>query len=188
MVLPKVVGFNLSGKLNSNVNATDLVLTIVQMLRNRGVVDKFVEFFGEGCSTLSVADRATIANMGPEYGATIGYFPVDTQTIDYLKLSGRDHNKIDLIKKYYEEQGLFRTYEGPNPDYSGDIVELDLRSVQPCLSGPKRPHDMVKLSDMKNDFKTCLTNPVGFKGFGLSKQEKTKYCSFKFKGKDYTLK
>jgi aconitate hydratase len=187
MVLPQVVGFKLTGKLRQHVTATDLVLTVTQMLRKRGVVGKFVEFFGEGCSSLSLADRATIANMGPEYGATIGYFPVDGQTINYLKLSGRDQNKIDLVTKYLKEQNLFRDYSGANPEFSGEVLNLDLGSVEPCLSGPKRPHDRVNLSDMKTDFTSCLTNPVGFKGYGLKSEEKTKTATFNFGGKSYTL-
>jgi len=187
MVLPQVVGFKLTGKLRQHVTATDLVLTVTQMLRKRGVVGKFVEFFGEGCSSLSLADRATIANMGPEYGATIGYFPVDGQTINYLKLSGRDHNKIDLVSKYLKEQNLFRDYSGANPEFSGEVLTLDLASVEPCLSGPKRPHDRVNLTDMKTDFVSCLTNPVGFKGYGLKAEEKKKTATFNYAGKNYTL-
>jgi len=131
MVLPKVVGFKLTGKLNQHVTATDLVLTIVQTLRKRGVVGQFVEFFGEGCQNLTLADRATIANMAPEYGATMGFFPVDKQSIDYLRLTGRDEGKIQVIEEYLKRQKLFRLYDGsmPDPVFSGDLLHLDLSSV-----------------------------------------------------------
>lgn len=190
MVLPEVVGFKLTGKLSPHVTATDLVLTITQMLRKRGVVGKFVEFFGEGCSNLILSDRATIANMAPEYGATMGYFPIDEQTIDYLKLTARDSHNIDRVQAYLEATGLFRTYGGDSvdPDYTGDILELDLSKVVPCLSGPKRPHDRVELTNMKNDFVSSLTNTVGFKGFGLGEEEAKKEHTFTFEGNDYTLR
>ena len=190
MVLPEVVGFKLTGKLSPHITATDLVLTVVQMLRKRGVVGKFVEFFGEGCSNLTLADRATIANMAPEYGATMGYFPIDEQTIDYLKLTARDDHKIERVRDYLTGTGLFRTYgaDSVDPNYSGDILELDLSTVVPCLSGPKRPHDRVEMSKMKEDFNSCLSNPVGFKGFGLSEEEVKKEHQFTFDGQEYTLK
>lgn len=128
MVLPKVVGFKFTGSLPSETTATDLVLTCVQMLRKRGVVGQFVEFFGPGCQSLSLADRATIANMAPEYGATMGYFPIDAQTMEYLNMTGRDSHKVKLIEAYLRDQGLFRTYDGsqPDPNYSGEIMEIDL--------------------------------------------------------------
>jgi aconitate hydratase len=190
MVLPEVVGFKLTGKLSPHITATDLVLTVVQMLRKRGVVGKFVEFFGEGCSNLTLADRATIANMAPEYGATMGYFPIDEQTIDYLKLTARDDHKIERVREYLTGTGLFRTYgaDSVDPNYSGDILELDLSTVVPCLSGPKRPHDRVEMAKMKEDFNSCLSNPVGFKGFGLSEEEVKKEHQFTFDGQEYTLK
>lgn len=173
MVLPQVVGFRLTGQLNQHCTATDLVLKCVQMLRKRGVVGKFVEFFGPGVQNLSLADRATIANMAPEYGATMGYFPIDDRTIEYLNLTARDSGHVQLIEKYLKQQGMFVKHDGsqPDPNYSGDIMELDLASVEPGLSGPKRPHDHVNFSEMKKDFTTCLTNKVGFKGFGLSEAD-----------------
>mmetsp|Transcript_16758 Transcript_16758/g.18633 ORF Transcript_16758/g.18633 Transcript_16758/m.18633 type:complete len:894 (+) Transcript_16758:20-2701(+) len=190
MVLPEVVGFKLIGELNAHITATDLVLTVVQMLRKRGVVGKFVEFFGKGCSNLTLADRATIANMAPEYGATMGYFPIDEQTIDYLKLTARDAHKVDRVRAYLEASGLFRTYEegAVDPSYTGETLELDLASVVPCLSGPKRPHDRVPMSDLKKDFYDGLTAPVSFKGFGLPEEEVKKEHNFTFEGTDYTLK
>lgn len=190
MVLPQVVGFRLSGKLRQHVTATDLVLTATRMLRERGVVGKFVEFFGDGCNTLTLADRATIANMGPEYGATIGYFPVDEKSVDYLNLTGRDPELVKGIKSYLEAQNLFRKYDGSmaDPTFSGDIVELDLNKVEPSLAGPKRPHDRIDLSNMKKDFQSCLTNKVGFKGFELPKERVADQVKFNYQGKEYTLK
>ena len=190
MVLPQVVGFKLSGKLRQHVTATDLVLTVTRMLRERGVVGKFVEFFGDGCNTLSLADRATISSMGPEYGATMGYFPVDDKSIDYLKLTGKDPEMIKGIKAYMERQGLFRKYDGSmrDPVFSGDILQLDLGKVEPSLAGPKRPHDRVDLSNMKKDFNACLTNKVGFKGFELPKERLADESKFNYKGKEYSLK
>ena len=142
------------------------------MLRKRGVVGKFVEFFGEGVKNLQISDRATISNMAPEYGATMGFFPIDERTLDYLRLTGRDEHKVKLIEAYLKEQNLFVTYDGKqqDPNFSGEIMELDLSTVQPSLAGPKRPHDRVNLSDMQKDFTTCLTSKVGFKGFGLTNE------------------
>jgi aconitate hydratase len=169
MVLPEVVGFKLTNKLDPLCTATDLVLTCVEMLRKRGVVGKFVEFFGPGCEGLSLVDRATIANMSPEYGATMGYFPVDTKTIDYLRMIGAEEDRIAMIESYLKAQGLFRTYDGTQPDpvYSGEIMNLDLSDVVPSLSGPKRPHDRVDALKMKEDFAKCMVSPVGFKGFNI---------------------
>jgi len=189
MVLPQVVGFRLSGKLNKHVTATDLVLTCTQMLRKRGVVGKFVEFFGPGVENLTISDRATIANMAPEYGATMGYFPIDGKTMDFLRLSGRDESRVQLIEKYLREQGLFVKYDGTqaDPNYSGEVMELDLSAVQPSLAGPKRPHDRVSLSDMKTDFTTSLTNKVGFKGYGLKEDQVKTKGSFTYEGKTYEI-
>jgi aconitate hydratase len=189
MVLPQVVGFHLAGELPPETTATDMVLTIVQMLRQRGVVGKFVEFFGDGCETLSIADRATISNMAPEYGATCGFFPVDRKTMEYMRMTSRDPDHLDIVEKYLKEQDMFRTYDGSqrHPNYSGDVMELDLAAVSPSLSGPKRPHDRVSLSDMKTDFTECLTNEIGFKGFGLDKKEASGSTTFTFQGEDYTI-
>jgi len=189
MVLPQVVGFHLSGEMASNVTTTDLTLTIVQMLRQRGVVGKFVEFFGEGTKALSLADRSTIANMAPEYGATMGYFPIDSNTIEGMHLTGRPKSHVELVEKYLREQNMFVLHDGTQaePTYSGDIMHLDLGAVQPSLSGPKRPHDRVSFADMKSDFNTCLTNKTGFKGFGLDASETSKPVSINFEGQDYEL-
>ncbi len=151
MLLPEVVGMKLHGRLQEGVTATDLVLTVTQLLRKHGVVGKFVEFFGSGLDGLSLTDRATISNMAPEYGATIGYFPIDAQTIDYLRFSGRPETTIALVEAYAKAQGLFRTAETPDPLFSG-VLDLDLGSVEPCLAGPKRPQDRVNLTNVKSSF------------------------------------
>jgi aconitate hydratase len=189
MVLPQVVGFRLTGKLSEVATATDLVLTVTKMLRKRGVVGKFVEFYGPGCEHLSLSDRATVANMAPEYGATMGYFPMDEQTMKYLRLTGRPEENIKYIEAYLRAQSLFRVYDGSQPDanYTGEIVELDLASVQPCLAGPKRPHDHVLLSEMQQDWNSCLTTKVGFKGFGLTPEKTGAKGEFTYKGEQHTL-
>src|SRR4030043_1441677 len=148
MLTPDVIGVKLHSQLTEGITATDLTLWITQMLRKKGVVDKFVEFFGPGLTTLSLPDRATIANMAPEYGATIGFFPVDDETLRYLRLTGRPTQVIDRVERYCKEQGLFRTAETPTPLYT-DTLELDLSSVEPSLAGPKRPQDRVSLKDMQ---------------------------------------
>ncbi|MFN7685465.1 MAG: aconitate hydratase AcnA [Oligoflexia bacterium] len=155
MLIPQVVGFRLKGKLSPGATATDLVLTVTQMLRKKGVVGKFVEFFGPGLAHLSLADRATIANMAPEYGATAGLFPVDRQTTDYLVLTGREE-KARLVEAYYKEQDLwFEAGKTPEPEYS-DTLELDLSSVEPCLAGPARPQDRVVLAKVRESFEASL--------------------------------
>lgn len=151
MMIPEVIGVRLKGQLKEGIVATDLVLTVTQMLRKRGVVGKFVEFFGEGLNQLPLADRATIANMAPEYGATCGFFPVDNETLDYLRLSGRDDKTIDVVEQYSKAQGLWRDENSPEPVYT-DVLELDLSTVVPSLAGPKRPQDRVSLSDMNIAF------------------------------------
>jgi aconitate hydratase len=151
MLVPQVVGFRLFGKLAEGATATDLVLTVTQMLRKRGVVGKFVEFYGEGLSSLPLADRATIANMAPEYGATCGIFPVDQETIRYLELTGRPKDQIRLVEAYFKAQGMFHDKNSPVARYS-DTLELDLASVEPSLAGPKRPQDRVTLRDVKKNF------------------------------------
>jgi aconitate hydratase len=155
MLLPEVVGFKLSGKLPSGATATDLVLTVTQMLRKKGVVGKFVEFYGDGLSALSVADRATIANMAPEYGATIGVFPIDDATLGYLRMTNRPADTIALVEAYAKEQGLFRVNGAPEPVFN-DTLSLDLSTVVPSLAGPKRPQDRINLPDVKQNFLTTL--------------------------------
>jgi aconitate hydratase len=151
MLIPEVVGFRLHGKLREGATATDLVLTVTEMLRKRGVVGKFVEFYGTGLSSLSVPDRATIANMAPEYGATMGFFPVDSETLAYLQFTGRAHEQIALVEAYSKEQSLFRTDSTPDPIFS-DKLELDLGTVEPTVAGPKRPQDRVALRNAKSSF------------------------------------
>jgi aconitate hydratase A / 2-methylisocitrate dehydratase len=167
---PQVVGFKLKGRLGPGVTATDLVLTVTEMLRRKGVVEKFVEFYGEGMAEMSVPDRATISNMSPEYGATIGFFPVDQETLRYLRQTGRAEEEVDRVERYTKEQGLFHTKETPDPEYS-DLMELDLASVEPSMAGPKRPQDRVPLSMMKQSFERVLTTPVKDRGLGLAPEE-----------------
>ncbi|MBI5928504.1 MAG: aconitate hydratase AcnA [Chloroflexi bacterium] len=170
MLTPEVIGFKLFGKLREGVTATDLTLTVVQMLRKKGVVDKFVEFYGTGLSNISLADRGTIANMAPEYGATMGFFPVDEETLVYLRRTGRTEEEVQLVEAYYKAQGLFRTDETPDPVFT-DTLELDLSTVEPSMAGPKRPQDRVTLKTMKADFEKSLRSPVGAKGFGLTEEQ-----------------
>jgi len=151
MLVPAVIGFKLHGKLPEGATATDLVLTVTEMLRKKGVVGKFVEFYGSGLSSLSVPDRATIANMAPEYGATMGFFPVDTETLAYLQFTARPHEQIALVEAYCKEQGLFRTDATPDPAFS-DTLQLDLGTVEPTMAGPKRPQDRVPLRQAKSSF------------------------------------
>ncbi len=160
MLVPEVVGFKLYGQLPEGATATDLVLTVTQMLRAKGVVGKFVEFFGPGLSRLSLPDRATIANMAPEYGATMGFFPVDQETLHFLASTGRDEELIDLVERYTKEQGLFRTDDTPDPEFT-DVLELDMSTVEPSLAGPKRPQDRVPLREMKRTFLTALRETFG---------------------------
>jgi aconitate hydratase len=169
MLTPQVVGFKLYGKLREGVTATDLTLTVTQMLRKKGVVDKFVEFYGPGLSQISLPDRATIANMAPDYGATMSFFPVDAETLRYLRLTGRG-DVVPLIERYTKAQGLFRTDETPAPEFS-DTIELNLGDVEPSLAGPKRPQDRVPLREMKSSFRKALTAPVKERGFGLSESD-----------------
>ncbi|KVI02286.1 Aconitase/3-isopropylmalate dehydratase large subunit, alpha/beta/alpha [Cynara cardunculus var. scolymus] len=189
MVLPGVVGFKLSGKLQNGVTATDLVLTVTQMLRKHGVVGKFVEFFGEGMRELSLADRATIANMSPEYGATMGFFPVDHVTLQYLKLTGRSDDTVAMIEAYLRANKMFVDYSEPQQEkvYSSHL-QLDLSDVEPCISGPKRPHDRVPIKEMKTDWHSCLDNKVGFKGFAVPKEAQDKVISFPFNEQTAELK
>ena len=155
MLLPQVVGFKLNGHLPEGTTATDLVLTVTQMLRKKGVVGKFVEFYGPGLASLSLADRATISNMAPEYGATIGFFPIDQVTLQYLLLTGRSQDHVNLVEYYAKEQGLFVTADSPDPAYS-DTMSLDLSKVTASLAGPKRPQDRIELSEVKHNFLASL--------------------------------
>ena len=155
ILIPDVIGFKLHGRLPEGATSTDLVLTIVQMLRKKGVVEKFVEFYGAGLSSLGIADRATIGNMSPEYGATVGYFPVDAETLKYLELTGRSPQLTQLVEAYCKEQGLFRTDASPDPVFT-DTLELDLATVEPSIAGPRRPQDRVPLTNAKKSFQDAL--------------------------------
>ena len=178
IVMPEVIGFKLYGALREGVTATDLTLTVVQMLRKKGVVEKFVEFFGTGLSSMSLPDRATIANMAPEYGATMGYFPIDDETLRYLRQSGRSPDLVNLVERYAKIQGLFRTDATPDPMFT-DTLELDLSAVEPSLAGPKRPQDRVPLSQMKSAFEKALTAPTKERGFGLKEDELARTATIK---------
>ncbi len=184
MLAPDVVGVKLTGTLRAGVTATDMTLRIVEMLRTHGVVGKFVEFFGPGMEQLQLADRATIANMAPEYGATCGFFPVDEITIRYLTLTGRDASHIENVKRYYKEQGLFHTADSPDPDFTTSLV-LDLGDIEPAMAGPKRPQDRVNLNDMKSHFQTSLQAPVGHSGHGIEATAVERAVAIE--GKDYDL-
>ena len=166
MLLPEVVGFELRGELQPGVTATDMTLRIVEMLREHGCVGKFVEFHGQGLSSLSLPDRATIANMAPEYGATCGFFPVDQTTLDYLILSGRDTDHVVDVKRFMSAQGLFYEQSSTTPKFTSNL-ELDLRTVEPSLSGPKRPQDRVSLSEMKSHWRASLNAETGHQGHGI---------------------
>ncbi|MBO2519874.1 MULTISPECIES: aconitate hydratase AcnA [Limnochorda] len=163
MLIPEVVGFRLTGQLPEGSTATDLVLRVTEMLRQKGVVGKFVEFFGPGLDHLTLPDRATIANMSPEYGATMGFFPVDHETLNYLRGTGRDPGLIDRVERYCKEQGLFRTADSPDPEYS-DLLELDMSTVEPSLAGPRRPQDRVPLGQVKASFQKTLREHFGRNG------------------------
>jgi len=167
MLIPEVVGFKLTGTLAEGITATDLVLTVTQMLRQKGVVGRFVEFYGPGLDALTLADRATIANMAPEYGATCGFFPVDTATINYLRLTGRDDVQIELVEAYAKAQGMWRDAAAPDPVFT-DTLALDMSTVQPSLAGPKRPQDKVLLSNVDDNFNNELV--TGYKKTGESDQ------------------
>ena len=171
MLMPEVIGFELTGRLPSGATATDMVLRVTEILRNEGVVNKFVEFFGEGMQGMSVENRATIANMAPEYGATMGFFPVDGVTLDFLRATGRSKEQVTLVERYCKEQGLFRS-DDASIIYTKRL-SLDLGTVEPSLAGPKRPQDRVALREMQSSFRTALTAPVGKAGFGLAEEKLT---------------
>jgi len=176
MLIPEVVGFKLTGKLMEGITATDLVLTVVQMLREKGVVGKFVEFYGDGLDELTLADQATIANMGPEYGATCGFFPISQRTLDYLTFTGRDADAVGLVEAYAKEQGMWRDASSPEPLFT-DTLELDISSVKPSLAGPKRPQDRVELAVAAEAFEGVLED------FGKKGDD----TGYRVEGEDYTL-
>ncbi|KAJ8262084.1 hypothetical protein GJAV_G00162000 [Gymnothorax javanicus] len=188
MVLPEVIGYRVLGSPNKLITSTDIVLTITKHLRQVGVVGKFVEFFGAGVVQLSIADRATIANMCPEYGATAAFFPVDHISIKYLEQTGRDPEKLNYISQYLKAVGMFRDYSdtSQDPEFT-QVVELDLGTVEPCCSGPKRPQDKVAVHEMKQDFEACLGAKQGFKGFQVAHEHHAASVSFHYSGAEYSL-
>ncbi|KAM4049288.1 cytoplasmic aconitate hydratase isoform 1-T2 [Anomaloglossus baeobatrachus] len=188
MVLPEVIGYKLIGTPHHLVTSTDIVLTVTKHLRQVGVVGKFVEFFGPGVAQLSIADRATIANMCPEYGATAAFFPVDLVSVQYLQQTGREEDKVKYIQRYLEAVGLFRDFSNTDqdPDFT-QVVEMDLSTVVPCCSGPKRPQDKVAVSDMKTDFESCLGAKQGFKGFHIPQGHHSDTVKFTHNDADYEL-
>ena len=179
-LVPDVIGFRLTGSLPVGATATDLVLTITELLRKEGVIGKFVEFFGEGTGNISVEDRATVANMCPEYGATVAYFPVDEKTLDYLRATGREEAQISLIEKYYKAQGMFRTDDSPIPMFT-KVLELDLSTVEPSLAGPKRPQDRINLKDMKESYRKAIIAPLEEGGYSAEKSDADKVVAIRYK-------
>lgn len=188
MVLPEVVGYKVHGAADKLITSTDIVLTVTKHLRQVGVVGKFVEFFGPGVAQLSIADRATIANMCPEYGATAAFFPVDDVSLQYLEQTGREPERLAYITKYLKAVAIFRDYNdvSQDPEFT-QVVELDLSTVVPCCSGPKRPQDRIPVSDMKKDFEVCLEAKQGFKGFQVAPEHHNASVPFQFNGKEYAL-
>jgi len=170
MLVPEVVGVKLTGKLREGITATDLTLTVTQMLRRHGVVGKFVEFYGDGLSSMSLPDRATIANMSPEYGATMGFFPIDDESLRYMRRTGRSKEQVDLVERYTKEQGLFRVDDTEDPVYTENL-ELDLAEVETSLAGPKRPQDRITLPNMKTTFENSLTSDDPTMGFNLEQEK-----------------
>lgn len=183
---PDVIGIHLTGQLREGLTPTDLTLTVIQILRQKGVVNKFVEFFGSGLDHLTLADRAMIANITPESGATMIYFPFDHQSLDYLRLTGKSDEHLQLVETYYKAQNLYRDSSQPFPDYS-EVIEIDLSQIEPSLAGPKRPQDRVTLKDMKSNFAISLTKPKNQRGFGLDQQEILKTFNLRYANKNFTL-
>ena len=187
ILAPDVIGVRLTGKLPEGTTPTDLTLTVIQDLRKKGVVGKFVEFFGSGLSTLSLADRAMISNMTPESGATMIYFPIDHKTIEYLRLTGKSESHLELVEKYFRSQAMFLTVDTPDPSYS-EVLEFDLGAIEPSLAGPKRPQDRFRLSGIRENFRSTVTKPKSERGFGMTESQFNRQVQLNFKNKDYTIK
>jgi len=187
MLAPEVIGFELGGELPPGTTATDLVLTITQILRKEGVVNKFVEYFGPAIQRMKVADRALVANMAPEYGATMGFFPIDEQTLRYLRLTGRSEAEVELVERYTKEQQLFYSSQpGCDPDYT-KVLKLDLGTIEPSMAGPKRPQDRVSLADVKRAFRQSLQAPVKERGFGLGEEDLSRTAAVAANGSSATI-
>jgi len=186
MLMPAVVGFELTGKLSPGATATDLVLTVTEILRKAGVVGKFVEFYGSGIANMSLADRATIANMAPEYGATMGFFPIDAETLDYLRRTGRTNQEVELVERYTKEQGIFLTPDAATPIFSQNL-SLDISTVEPSLAGPKRPQDRVALSAMQKSFRASLQAPIDKRGFALGESDLARTATVQNNGDSTTI-
>ena len=186
--VPEVIGVHMTGKLPSGTTATDLALRVTKLLRDRGVVGKFVEYFGDGLRSLSLADRATIANMAPEYGATCGFFPVDEETLNYMLLTGRSKDHINVVRTYLKENYLFYDNDREDAEYT-EVIELDLSTVETALSGPKRPQDLIPLGQMKESYNKSITAPLGNQGHGLTEKEFDKEVTIKLEdGREETLR
>ncbi len=186
MVIPEVVGFRLKGRLPEGATATDLVLVVTQQLREHGVVGKFVEFFGPGMASMTVPDRATLGNMAPEYGATVGFFPIDAETLRYMRQTGRLPDEVEALERYAKANGMFHDASSPEPEFS-EILELDLGSVVPSLAGPKRPQDRIALSDMQPQFQEDLRRPVEKRGFALTDEAMARTGHLSFRGTERDL-
>ena len=186
MLMPEVVGFELKGELPAGATATDMVLTVTEALRKEGVVGKFVEFYGDGVTNMSLADRATIANMAPEYGATMGFFAIDSETLNYLRRTGRTNQEVMLVERYTKEQNLFRSRETPTPEFTRSL-SLDLSTVEPSLAGPKRPQDRISLANMKTRFEETLRAPVGERGFALTEEDRGRTARVENNGSSHDI-
>ena len=186
MLAPEVIGFELSGELPPGTTATDLVLTVTQILRKEGVVNKFVEYFGPAIKGMKVADRALVANMAPEYGATMGFFPIDEQTLSFLRLTGRSDAEVALVERYTKEQQLFYSSQRGHPVYT-KVLKLDLGTIEPSLAGPKRPQDRVPLANVKRAFRQSLQAPVKERGFGLGEQDLARTATVVDNGRSATI-
>ncbi|HOY45993.1 MAG TPA: aconitate hydratase AcnA, partial [bacterium] len=186
MLMPEVIGFRLSGRLRPGATPTDIALTVTQMLRKKGVVGKFVEFYGSGLSQIALPDRALVANMAPEYGATMGFFPMDAEALAYLTRTGRSRELVDLVERYSKEQGLFRSDATPDPVFT-DTLELDLGTVEPSLAGPKRPQDRIPLPQVSSAFKTTLSAPAEQRGFNLPADKLDKKVEIELEGQKVAL-
>src|SRR5699024_8765636 len=183
---PEVIGVKFTGKFPEGTTATDLTLKVVDVLRQENVVGKFVEYFGPGLADMPLADRATMSNMAPEYGATVGYFPIDQESLNYLRLTGRDEEQRSIVEEYAKANGLWYSPEEPEPEYT-QVIEVNVDDIVPNLAGPKRPHDRVSLSDMKTEFRKAITAPEGNHGFGLDASEFDKKVEVEVDGKEAVM-